>query len=209
MDSERWTAPLLVSYLNAGISLLFVQKFPRALNCTHIPKVTRKLNFLHLPNSSLNLKFSHLIILFFFQYVCPSHPPRPCTQRGNYTSQHETYKSTYFTLRRTLEGRRRIPSIFPATPLSSLRASARIQNIFWDMSHIKQQPLGSQSYSSNPRPQQNNSYGGNRTTDNNSKRKDTRKCRSNHFDHYKISIKPPSKKKRKPYLLPLFCVNVT
>jgi hypothetical protein len=142
MDSERWTAPLLVSYLNTGISLLFVQKIPRALNCTHSLKVTRKLNFLHLPNSPLNLNFSHLIILFSFQYVYPSHPPRSCTQtlRGNYTSQHETYKSTYFTLRRTLEGRRRIPSIFPATPLRSLRSSARIQNIFGDMSHIKQQP---------------------------------------------------------------------
>ena len=90
MDSERWTAPLLVSYLNAGISLLFVQNFPHALNCIHSPKLTRKLNFIHLPNSYLNLKFSHLIILFSFQYVCPSRPPRPRTQRGNYTSQHET-----------------------------------------------------------------------------------------------------------------------
>ena len=145
----------------------------------------------------LNLNFSHLIILFSFQYVGPSHPSRPRTQRGNNTSQHETYKSTYFTLRRTLEGRRRIPSIFPATPLSSLRASARIQNIFWDMSHIKQQPLGpmgSQPYSSNPRPQQNNSNGGSKTTDNKSKRKDLRKRQSNQSNHYKFSIKPPSKK---------------
>ena len=140
----------------------------------------------------------HMLILILTQLFCPCRTrssPSPPSQRDAYSSQQETRRATYFTLRRNSRGRRRIPKKINPTPISFVREAARIQQIFWEMSHSKQQPNGGQS------------GGGVMANHNDKERGGSRKRRrkSNHFHHDEFSMKPLSKNSNKLSLDFLVC----
>ena len=139
-----------------------------------------------------------ILTQLFWQYRTPSSPEHP-SEREAYSSQQETRRATYFTLRRNSRGRRRIPKFFKSTPISLVREAARIQQIFWEMSQSKQQPKGGQPPPASPSPQPGKSGGGGRANHNDTGREGPRKRqrKSNHFDHTEFSIKPLSKKSKK------------
>ena len=118
------------------------------------------------------------------------------TKKKDNMCQMETYRSTYLTLRRTRFGRRRLRKNFPPISLNSLRALARIQKEFHNISPLKQQPQGDTSKTANQQQQPQSNQGGgahSKNSDRGQSDNRKRKRRSSSNDHYRSANKTDSK----------------